>query len=239
MVVPPTLTPPTTPIRSSPPKAVTEDHITQLRKQLTLVNAERDELISYLKVARRESQRTETILKSEIETLKRASEKHASSEHRSRQKVLALQEAVKQTNAAAGDLEDEIKNVEDTLPALGERARTAQLSYERVKYEVEQTCSELNVAMNSDNQIIQELHGDLTNVCAKLEKVDAKREKLEKDVIPHLEEKLLEIRREIAEERTLLSEDYQHDAADDITGIWNVRNWMSPIQRPALQRYCP
>jgi len=57
-------------------------------------------------------------LKGEIETLKRASEKHASGEHRSRQKVLALQEAVKQANAAAEELEEMAKSIEATFPAL-------------------------------------------------------------------------------------------------------------------------
>ncbi|KAF8589077.1 hypothetical protein K439DRAFT_462541 [Ramaria rubella] len=237
-VSPSTLTPPTTPIRSSPPRPITpEERATQLRKQLALLTVERDELTSQLKLARRESQRTETALKSEIETLKRASEKHASGEHRSRQKVLALQEAVKQASAAAYDIEKMVRDIEETLPGLDERAREAQAVHNKVKGETDRKCAELDMVIQKDKKLLNELHGELTGVCAKLEKVTSKKEKLEKEVVPHLEEKLRGLQREIEEmQRTTPEyEDIQHDF-EDINGPWNVRNWVPPIQRPSPQQ---
>ena len=235
---PSTLTPPTTPVRSSPPRTITqEERIGQLRKQLSLLTAERDDLTSQLKLARRESQRTETALKSEIETLKRASEKHAAGEHRSRQKVLALQEAVKQASAAAGDIEQMVKVIEETLPGLSERAKEAQTVHNMVKEEAEKKCIELDDITHEDKKIVNELQGELTGVCTKLEKVTGKRDKLEKEVVPQLEERLQDLRREIEElERPPGDEDTQDDG-EDVNGPWNVRNWVPPIQRPsALQR---
>ena len=236
---PSTLTPPTTPVRSSPPRTVSqEERITQLRKQLSLLTVERDDLTSQLKLARRESQRTETALKSEIETLKRASEKHAAGEHRSRQKVLALQEAVKQASVAAGDIEQMVKDIEETLPGLSERAKEAQAVHNMVKEEAEKKCIELDDVVHGDRKIVNELQGELTGVCAKLEKVTGKRDKLEKEVVPQLEERLQDLRREIEELERLSpgDDDTQYDG-DDVNGSWNPRNWVSPIQRPsAMQR---
>lgn len=235
---PSTLTPPTTPVRSSPPRTVTQEERTvQLRKQLSLLTAERDDLTSQLKLARRESQRTESALKSEIEALKRASEKHASGEHRSRQKVLALQEAVKQASAAAGDIEQMVKGIEETLPGLNERAKKTQALHIKIKDEAEQKFIELDSVMNEDRKMVNELQGELTGVCAKLEKVTGKKEKLENEVVPQLEERLQDLQREIEElERLPLGdEDTQYDG-EDINNPSNVRNWVSPIQRPSPQQ---
>lgn len=232
-VSPSTLTPPTTPVRSSPPRTITqEDRIVQLRKQLSLLTAERDDLTSQLKLARRESQRTESALKSEIEALKRASEKHASGEHRSRQKVLALQEAVKQASAAAGDIEQMVMDIEETLPGLSERAKEVQTVHGKIKEEAEQKCVELDGVMHEDRKMVNELQGELTGVCAKLEKVTGKKDKLDKEVVPQLEVRLQDLQREIEEMQRLGDEDIQHDG-DDLNSPWNVRNWVSPIQRPS------
>ncbi|KAF8527833.1 hypothetical protein BU17DRAFT_38381, partial [Hysterangium stoloniferum] len=190
-VSPSTLTPPTTPIRSSPPRTIPpEERVSQLRKQLGLLTTERDDLGSQLKLARRESQRTETALKGEIETLKRASEKHASGEHRSRQKVLALQEAVKQASAATGDIEKMIRGIEETLPALNQRAKEVQATHDTVKDEVARKSQELDVSLREDSRKVQELQAELSGVCSRLERVRGKKEKLETEIIPLLEAKL-------------------------------------------------
>jgi hypothetical protein len=235
---PSTLTPPTTPVRSSPPRTITqEERVGQLRKQLSLLTVERDDLTSQLKLARRESQRTETALKSEIETLKRASEKHAAGEHRSRQKVLALQEAVKQASAAAGDIEQMVKNIEDTLPGLSERAKEVQAGHNQVKEEAERKFIELDGVMHEDRKVVNEIQGELTGVCAKLEKVTGKKDKLETEAVPQLEERLQDLRREIEEfERLPQGDEGIQQDGEDINGPWNVRNWVPPIQRPSPQQ---
>jgi hypothetical protein len=238
VISPSTLTPPTTPVRSSPPRTITqEERSAQLRKQLSLLTSERDDLTSQLKQARRESQRTESVLKGEIETLRRASEKHASGEHRSRQKVLALQEAVKQASAAAEDIEQMVKDIEETLPGLSERAKEAQALHSKIKEEAEQKCNELDSVINEDRKMMNELQGELTGVCAKLEKVTGKKDKLEKEVVPQLEERLQDLQREIEEFQRLPlgDEDTQYDG-EDINNPSSVRSWVTPIQRPSPQQ---
>lgn len=229
------LTPPTTPIRSSPPRTITpEERAAQLRKQLALLNSERDDLISELKLARRESQRAETALKGEIEILKRASEKHASGEHRSRQKVLALQEAVKQASAAAGGIEKMAVDIEEAMLGLSERAEEVQVEHNKVTEQAERRSTAVDAAMQADRKLVAELQGDLAGVCAKLEKVTGKKEKLEREAVPQLEERLQEIQREMEEmERANPTDDNSQQDEEDIHGPLNVRNWVPPIQRPS------
>ena len=235
-ISPSTLTPPTTPIRTSPPRILTaEERASQLRKQLSLINAEREDFASQLKQSRRESQRTETLLKGEIETLKRASEKHASGEHRSRQKVLALQEAVKQANAAAEELEEMAKSIEETFPALELQAQRAQATRDTVKADVDKTCGQLDAAMNRDSKVIQELQGELTSVCSKLERVTAKRDKLEKETVPQLEERLREVRRDL--EQVQSSSVGVDDGYIEDDSAAYFRGWLPPIQRPSPQSH--
>ncbi|KAI0634851.1 hypothetical protein C8Q77DRAFT_1029628, partial [Trametes polyzona] len=105
-----------------PPAPFTlEDHRIQLTHQLNQLNAEHSNLTSTLKSARKESQKADAALRSEIDTLKRASDRYAAGESRARQKILALQEAVKQTLAAARDIEALVKDIDAALPGLEEQ----------------------------------------------------------------------------------------------------------------------
>ncbi|KDQ08213.1 hypothetical protein BOTBODRAFT_76982, partial [Botryobasidium botryosum FD-172 SS1] len=71
--------------------------------------------------ARRDAQKTESALRAEIDTLRRASEKNAAGEQRARQKMLALQEALKRCVAATADAEAQVRVVEGALPPLEAR----------------------------------------------------------------------------------------------------------------------
>ncbi|GJJ07774.1 hypothetical protein Clacol_001979 [Clathrus columnatus] len=229
--IPPTLTPPMTPVRSSPPRPINpEERAPQLRKQISLFAAEREDLISQLKITRRESQRTEAALKSEIESLKRASEKHSAVEHRTRQKVLALQEAVKQANTAASDIEQKVKGIEDLLPSLNQQAKEAQTLHNRTKRELERKKTELGMSLGEGTKAVQNLQGELNTICVKMDKLTGKKEKLEKETIPHLEEKLKELRDSL-ERLEVQNDDERHDEESHST-----RNWVSPIQRPSPQQ---
>ncbi|KAI1798010.1 hypothetical protein LXA43DRAFT_868620, partial [Ganoderma leucocontextum] len=87
--------------------------------------------------ARRESQKADAALRAEIDTLKRTSDRHAAGESRARKKVLALQEAVKQTLAAARDIEVLVKDIEAARPALEQRKKEVEREWEQVRGEAE------------------------------------------------------------------------------------------------------
>ncbi|KAG8932065.1 hypothetical protein FRC02_001695 [Tulasnella sp. 418] len=107
----PETTPPSSPRRPPsppPPRLITVDErAAQLRRTLAASNEQRDALVGQLKFARKEAQRTDAGLRSEMEALKRTADKNASAEQRNRQKVLALQESIKRLHAGAEEAEAE------------------------------------------------------------------------------------------------------------------------------------
>ncbi|KDN46302.1 hypothetical protein K437DRAFT_218107, partial [Tilletiaria anomala UBC 951] len=62
--------------------------------------------------ARKDASRTEAALRNEIEAVKRGLERMSGTDHRSKQKVLALQESIRQANMQAEEAEREAKEVE-------------------------------------------------------------------------------------------------------------------------------
>ncbi|KAF8341883.1 hypothetical protein F5887DRAFT_1217058, partial [Amanita rubescens] len=112
---------PSTSSESPTPNGVTistEEHVNQLQETLNTLITERDSLTINLKSARRESQKADAALRAEIESLQRSSEKYGVWEQRTKQKILALQEAHKRAIAAAQETEEEVRRVEALLPDL-------------------------------------------------------------------------------------------------------------------------
>jgi hypothetical protein len=175
-----------------------EDKIQQLNQTLSLLQSERDSLAVTLKTTRRDAQRSDAAIRADIETLKRASDKFASVEHRARQKVLALQEAVKQTLAAASDLGTAATDAEASLPALREQQAEAEKECKLAKQQAAEAREEREAVERQEKKRIDSLQNELTGLGSKLEKLNGKREKLENTVIPDLEEELRRIEEEIA-----------------------------------------
>ena len=151
-----------------------------------------------LKTTRRDAQRTDAAIRADIETLKRASDKFASVEHRARQKVLALQETVKQTLAAAADIGTAVTDIETSLPALREQQAEADKELKTAKQQATQAREERETLERQEKKRIDGLQSELAGLGSKLEKINGKREKLENSTIPDLEEELRRIEEEIA-----------------------------------------
>lgn len=238
----------TPPVSGSPPRTITvEEHAAQLQQTLNMVNSERDALNGQLKTARREAQKADASLRSEIEILKRASEKHANSEHRSKQKVLALQESVKQTLAAAQETETRAAEVEVLLPQLRARAKTMEAEHGKVQKAARKSHDKMEEALRADKKRTGDLQGELTVLTNRLEKLKGKKEKLTVDSIPELEQQLAALGKEIEE---VEKDPYGYSLVDDplsdepaarypahphLRGRYNtaaVRPTQPPIQRP-------
>jgi predicted nucleic acid-binding Zn-ribbon protein len=207
---PPTFTPSNCPIRdvsNALPSTIShshsgsnsftlEDRLKQLQHSLSLLTSERDTLTASLKSARRDAQKADAALRSEIDILKRASEKHTAAEHRAKQKVLALQEAVKRAQAATREMEQRVQEVEGALPSLREKREDTEQVYIRVKEDTDQARREREKEIEADGRRIEGMKGELVNLGNKLERAYGKREKLE-GTMPDLEEQLREIEKEI------------------------------------------
>ncbi|TFK91633.1 hypothetical protein K466DRAFT_595919 [Polyporus arcularius HHB13444] len=204
----------TSPNGHPPPTLSLEDRRVQLTHTLNILNAEHTSLTSTLKSARRESQKADAALRSEIDTLKRASDRHNAGEGRARKKVLALQEAVKQTLAAARDIEALVKDIEAALPALQERKVEVEKEWKKVKDDAAKVKARRLEAEQREKARQEVMQAELVGLVNRLEKLNGKREKLEGEggVLAELEERL----RKLEEERERIEKDpygYEGDAA--------------------------
>lgn len=198
----------------SPPTISLEDRRLQLTHTLNLLNTEHSNLTSTLKSARKESQKADAALRSEIDTLKRASDRYVANESRQRQKVLALQETVKQTLAAARDIEALVQDIEAALPALQERRAEVEKEWEKVKVDAAKVKARRLEAEQREKARQEAMQAELAGLVNRLEKLNTKREKLEGEggVLAELEERL----RKLEEERERVEKDpygYEGDAA--------------------------
>lgn len=174
-----------------------EERLNQLQHSLSLLISERESLTASLKTARRDAQKADAAVRSEIDVLKRASEKHVAAELRARQKVLALQEAVKRAQSATREMENSVKVIEKSLPGLKARRAEKEEEYTKVKEDADRGRKEMEKEAEKDRKKVETMKGELSTLGNKMEKLTGKREKLETVVIPDLEEQLREIEREI------------------------------------------
>ncbi|KAH7345678.1 hypothetical protein B0J17DRAFT_640771 [Rhizoctonia solani] len=202
--VTPADTPPSSPSSSgssSPqPRQITvEERASQLRHMHAMLSQEHDQLTGQLKTARRDAQRADAALRSEIEALKKAVEKNAAGEQRAKQKILALQEAVKQALAAAVEADNEVKELERALPGLETQRDEAEKDHARANEAAERSAMETKSALDQDRKRTAEAEAELTALTSKVEKMTAKRDKLATENIPELEREIASIRAEIEE----------------------------------------
>ncbi|KAG8893294.1 hypothetical protein FRC01_013683, partial [Tulasnella sp. 417] len=202
----PESTPPSSPIRRSPtppsgnsPRMMSvEERVAQLKLTLASTTADRDAMAAQLRQARKDSQRVENQMRSEIEALKRTGEKHAATELRSSRKILAAQKAVSQLTLASEDAENQLTELADNLlPALGERTDRVTDEHARVKDEAERSAVETEEALGSDRKRAEDLDAELAEVEGQLDGVNKRKAGLEEDRIPQLEKELDALTKEL------------------------------------------
>ncbi|KAF9484832.1 hypothetical protein BDN70DRAFT_825002 [Pholiota conissans] len=197
-------TPSTSPsgtVPGTPPPPITlEDRLNQLQHTLSAVNSERETLLASLKTARRDAQKADSALRSEIDTLKRTSEKNAAAELRGKQKILALQEAVKRAQNATKETEELAEEVKHLEPDLYKRKQEKEVEHAKIKRDADRVRKEREDIEEKERKRIEGMKSELAGLTSKLEKLNGKQEKLEGTTIPDLEEKLKEIEAEIERE---------------------------------------
>ncbi|KAF7350400.1 hypothetical protein MVEN_01344800 [Mycena venus] len=123
--------------------------------------------------------KADAALRSEIEILKRASEKHGVAEHRARQKVLALQEAAKRAQLSTQEIEELVVEVEGELPALKSQRATKEGAYAKIKEEGDRVRKEREREEEKERRKIDLMRGELTGLGNKMDRLNGKRERLE------------------------------------------------------------
>ncbi|KAJ4468840.1 hypothetical protein J3R30DRAFT_1613089 [Lentinula aciculospora] len=174
-----------------------EDRLNQLEHTLSLLNSEQASLTATIKSSRRDSQKADATLRSEIDVLKRASERYLSSEQRSKQKVLALQEAVKRAQTVTREMEMTMKEVNGEIPGLKEEKQQREAEHKQVKEAANKMRREKDARAEQEKKRIESMKNESNILTKQLEKLEVKKEKLEGNVIKDLEEQLENIEKEM------------------------------------------
>ena len=160
--------------------------------------AQRDAVTAQLRNARKESQKADNAMRTEIETLKRAAEKNAGIEGRNKRKVQSAQRVVAQLTQAASDAEEQIRILsEDLLPALDERIRDMTEEYAKVKEEADRSAVETEDALRSDAKRASQLSAEMKELDGNLDKTMRNNTELADSMIPDLEKQLAALLKEI------------------------------------------
>ena len=177
---PPSPSPPPTPSGGPPYSSQTfEDYLASLRLSLSNLQAEHETLSNTLKSARRDSQRAQAAQRAEISSLKRAAQKHSAGDTRMKQKVRALEEAVKQAIKCREDVETEYAVLEAAGAEQGEELADASRRYEETRVRAEEWRARREKAEDEAGSRLQAARSEIAAVEARLEKLRAKRERLE------------------------------------------------------------
>ncbi|TFK97980.1 hypothetical protein BDV98DRAFT_607239 [Pterulicium gracile] len=164
--------------RTTPTPSI-DDHLTHLHHTLSLLTSERDILTASLKSTRRSSQRADATLRTELDVLAKSSAKNATAEHRARQKVLALMESVKQARSAAEEVNGEAGEVEGSVPGFVEIRKGKQVEWERTKGEEKVWRKEWAQEKEEMDKRVEGIRSEVGAVGKVLERLGAKRERLE------------------------------------------------------------
>jgi hypothetical protein len=176
---PPSPSPPPTP--SEPPynSQTLEDRLASLQLNLSQLQAENEALSNTLKSARRDSHKAQAAQRAEISSLKRAAQKHSAGDTRMKQKVRALEEAVKQAIKCREDVEAEYALVEAARIEQEAELADASRRFEQARARAEEWQARREKAEEEASSKVQAAKTELAAVEARLDKLRAKREKLE------------------------------------------------------------
>ncbi|KIK95554.1 hypothetical protein PAXRUDRAFT_826902 [Paxillus rubicundulus Ve08.2h10] len=240
-----TLAPSTSTINESSPTPTPsptpspEDRLRTLSNQLNALHSEQATIQAVLKSSRRDANKSSTALRTDIEVLKRASEKAAIAEGKARQRVRTLEDAVRRAHEVRAELEKATEQDEQELPALKEKQLEAEEVLKKVKTEADEVRAKREKREEEARKRKESMKGECATLNQKLERLGAKKDKLENTVISDLAAQLAEIEREIeATERSGFQSSESWDAAygDPVKEEMQRRRQSHPgtIGRPIL-----
>jgi len=176
----------------SPPLPTLADRLHALQQTLTSLQAQHAQLTTLLKTTRKDSQRSLAMLRSELDGMRRASEKSQGGDMRARQKVLALQEAVRRAERGARECEDEAISTEGEWVELDGECATLESVVRSSRAKEDVARKELETVQGKWSVIETEREGELGTVRRNWDKWEARRERLD-EVVNGLEKRLEEV----------------------------------------------
>lgn len=147
--------------------------------------------------ARKDASRAESAMRHEIEAIKRGLERMGDVDHRSKQKVLALQESIRQATLHTKSIEEEAAQVEDDREAWETREREKDDELEQIRRDVEGKVRLSEATIKANNDEVAAMERELARVTKGVEEKRTTRDQIEHERIGGLEQELLHIQNEI------------------------------------------
>lgn len=233
------------------PPAIVNVHLPTLNENLTQLNQERQNLVNSLKSSRREAQKSEAVLRNNIDIFRRASEKSMAAESRTRQKILALQETIKRTEFLTTELETDQASIESEFKSL--QIQKAQMEAEWADIsQSSEAIRQKRVGMeNAAKKAIDGARHEVTAQGHRLEKIKGRKEKLAgiegnatenipsaRGLIRELEDELREIQAEIERTEVEMRAQRRRDPASESEFEWHSGRYDS-TRSPSPQLASP
>ncbi|KAG0693598.1 hypothetical protein DFH29DRAFT_860088 [Suillus ampliporus] len=176
-----------------------EDRLPNLQTTLSNLQSRISDLTSTLKSTRRDSQKADAALKSEIEALNRASEKASAAESKARQRIRALEDAVRRANEGKDDVDRVRNELEGEVPSLRKQVREKEEECEALRKEASKVRREREAKEEERRRRVEGVKTEIGSTEHRLERLCGRQEKLEGTVLIDLEKTLREVEREIQE----------------------------------------
>ncbi|UZJ54879.1 hypothetical protein CBS101457_004199 [Exobasidium rhododendri] len=167
-----------------------------------------------LRRARKDASRAESALRSEIEAIKRGLERMSDVDHRSKQKVLALQESIRQATLHTKEIDEEAILIESEREMWKGRERERAAEAGEIQKRVEERLREGDAKIKKDNDEIELVERELQSVTKVLEEKRSRRDRLQKEKMAEVELELQRIEVEIEsllQPSTVQPSDYYHN----------------------------
>lgn len=165
--------------------------------QADAAEAEREALTAELRQARKEASKAEQALRNDIEAIKRAMDRTQSVDHRSKQKVLALQESIRQTNQSAKDIAEEAEAVEGEHADWESKASTTAEEESTARSAVEAKEEQASIKVKADEELTAAAEKELAAIHKTLTSKESEVQKLREGKVADLESEIARLEAEI------------------------------------------
>ena len=152
-----------------------------LQAELEASEALKATLIADVKRARKESSKQEAGLRHEIDAVKRGMDRMSATDHRSRQKVLALQELIKQTTIHTKEIHEQADVTEKEQPEWEEQDAKLEAEVEALRKEVEAEEAAAQAEWDKDEAALAVLEKELRSLEATAKALEVERDELKDD----------------------------------------------------------
>ena len=175
----------------------TAAQISSLQLELQQASEARTTLGAEVRKARKEASRAESALRNEIEAVKRGLDRMSGTDHRSKQKVLALQESIRQASSLAEEYEEETVTVEGGLDEWKSKEELEDQRLEEVRAQAQEREDSLAAVMKETAEILNSKQKEVDKSEAKLAELQAQVDKLENGTLAAMLEELRSLEEEI------------------------------------------